>query len=69
MLTIVAIGGGQIKLQGKVCPSSLTTFLYQNGILQPWNVLASNVLSDVYGNLVYIDKPTNSMRFYRALLQ
>ena len=70
VLTIVAIGGGQMKLQAKVCPSTLTTLLYQNALLQPWNILATNVLADTYGNLIYIDPPTtNSMRFYRALLQ
>ena len=69
-LTIVAIGGGQMKLQAKVCPSTRTTVLYQNMLGLPWNVLATNVLADVYGNFLYIDPPTtNSMRFYRALLQ
>ena len=68
-LTVVAIGGGQMKLQAKVCPSTLTTVLYQNMLGLPWNILATNVLADVYGNFLYIDVPTNSMRFYRALLQ
>ena len=69
-LTIVAIGGGQIKLQAKVCPSTKTTVLYQNTLGLPWNILATNVLADTYGNFLYIDPPnTNSMRFYRALLQ
>ena len=69
VLTIVAIGSGQMKLQTKVCPSTLTTILYQNMLGLPWNILATNVLADVYGNFLYIDRPTNSMRFYRALLQ
>ena len=68
-LAINIFGPGQIQLQAKVCPNTLTTILYQNALGQQWNVLAGNIAADVYGNFLYIDRPTGSMRFYRALLQ
>jgi hypothetical protein len=69
-LTINLFGPGQIQLQAKVCPTTPTTILYQNMLGLPWNVLATNVTADAYGNFSYVDSTTNSpMRFYRALLQ
>jgi|FAXJ01.1.fsa_nt_gi hypothetical protein len=68
-LSLVPIGGGQIQLQAKVCPLTVTTILYQTGPGQPWNILVSNVAADIYGNFSYIDTPTDSLRFYIALLQ
>lgn len=69
-LSIVNFGNEQVQLQAKVCPATLTTIIYQNMLGQPWNILATNVTADVYGNFSYIDSTTNSqMRFYRALLQ
>lgn len=69
VLSIIAIGSGQIKLQSKVCPNALSTVLYQTALLKPWFVAASNVVADVYGNFIYIETPTNAMRFYKVLLQ
>jgi hypothetical protein len=68
-LTINIFGPGQIQLQAKVCPSARTTILYQQNVGQPWNVLATNVTADVYGNFSYVDNTTDTIRFYRALLQ
>ena len=68
-LSIVSIGGGKVQLQSKVCPTALTTILYQKNLGQLWNVLATNVSADAYGNSFYIDSSTDPIRFYRALLQ
>jgi hypothetical protein len=68
-LTINVFGPTQVQLQAKVCPSTLTTILYQNMLGLPWNVLATNVTADAYGNFSYVDTMTDTMRFYRALLQ
>ena len=68
-LSINIFGQGKIQLQAKVCPSTLTTILYQKNFGQPWNVLATNVTADAYGNFSYVDTMTDTMRFYRALLQ
>lgn len=69
VVSIRAIGSGQIHLQSKICPNALSTVLYQTALLNPWVVAASNVVADVYGNFVYIEIPTNTMRFYKVLLQ
>ena len=69
VLSITAIGGGQIQLQSKICPNALSTVLYQTALLKPWFIAASNVVADVYGNFIYIETPTNAVRFYKVLLQ
>jgi hypothetical protein len=70
VLSIANIGNGNIQLQTKLCPVALATVLIKTNLMQmAWNVLATNVVSDTYGNFFYTDNTTAPMKFYRLQIQ
>jgi hypothetical protein len=70
VVSIANIGNGKVQLQTKLCPSALATVLVKTNLMQSgWNVLATNVMSDAYGNFFYADSSVAPMKFYRLQLQ
>lgn len=70
ILGMTCIGNGYIQLQTKLCPFALATVMFKTNLMQSaWNILATNVASDTYGNFFYTDNTTAPMKFYRLQIQ
>lgn len=70
IVRITSLTGGLVQLQTKLCPFAKATVLVKTNLLQVgWNIMATNVTADSYGNFVYVDSTTAPMKFYKLQMQ